>query len=767
MKNGWIISDNSLDKKDLLKNESIFNVANGYIGVRGNFEEKYPENFPTVRGTYINAFYEKVSIPYGEKAYAFPETMQKIVNITDAQDVNILISGEKFSLFEGTVKSFDRYLDMEKGFYRREIWWISPKGKELKIKITRLASLKYLELFAIHYEIERVNFHGEVIIESGINGDVRNFTDDNDPRVAAGHANILSINSVTAENEIIQVVSETQNSREVAAVTTRHKCGVNYEVSYEKHEKSVKAIFVIEPGKELINFTKYNVYTDSRRYENPKSRGIEMAEKISQIDFDKLLEEQQHYLEKFWSIADINIEGEDKLQEGLRYNLYQLLQSVGKDSISNIAAKGLSGEGYEGHYFWDTEIYILPFFTLCYPKIAKQLLKYRYTILDNARQRARELGHKKGAAYPWRTIMGEECSSYFPAGTAQYHINGDIAYSYIQYYLATGDMDFIKEFGAEVIFETARIWLQIGHFDKGKFKIDAVTGPDEYTAIINNNYYTNVVAKYNLKWASKLYYLLKEADIELLNKLCEKISLTEEEIEQFVKAYENMYLPYNEELKINAQDDSFLSKAVWDFQNTPKEKYPLLLNYHPLTIYRYQVLKQADTVLAHFLAEDESDYETIKNSYDYYEKITTHDSSLSCAVYSIMASKLGYLEKAYKYFTETATLDLDDTHGNTKDGIHTANMGGAWMAIVYGFAGLRIKEDYIYLNPRLPKKWDELKFKFIYKGASIQVDMKKGKVKIKVQCDNYINLKVINELYTLIGDKEIEVTGIKHIGETE
>jgi len=757
MKSEWIISDNSLNVEELLKNESIFNVSNGYIGIRGNFEENYPENYATIRGTYINAFYEEVPIQYGEKAYAFPENMQKIVNVTDAQNVNIIINGERFSLFEGTVKSLKRYLDMEAGCYVREIWWVSPQGLELKIKITRLASLKYLELFAINYEIQKVNFNEGIIIETEINGDVTNFTDESDPRLGTGHGNILSLKSMVAEKDIMQIVSETENSKKLVAVTTKHSCNVNYQVCLEKTDIKVKTIFKTEPGKEIINFTKYNVYTDSRRYKSLVSQGIDIVEKISREPFEEILDEQRDYLKEFWSLADINIEGDEKLQQGLRYNLFQLLQGVGKDAKSNITAKGLSGEGYEGHYFWDTEIYILPFFTLCYPELAKGLLKYRYTILDNARQRAREMGHKKGAAYPWRTIAGKECSSYFPAGTAQYHINGDIAYSYIQYYLATGDIDFIKEFGAEVVFETARIWIEIGHFHKGQFKIDAVTGPDEYTAIVNNNYYTNVMAKYNLKWASKLYYELMEKDTELLKAVCNKISLSEEEIEQFVCAYKNMCLPYDEELKINAQDDTFLSKAVWDFENTPKDKYPLLLNFHPLTIYRYQVLKQADTVLAHFLVEDDSDFETIKNSYDYYEKITTHDSSLSCAAYSIMASKIGYLEKAYEYFIETATLDLDNTHGNTKDGLHTANMGGTWMAIVYGFAGLRIKENYISLTPKLPKNWRLLEFKFLYKGARIEVHMEVDKTDITIQCDCAINLKVNNILYEIIESEKIEI----------
>jgi alpha,alpha-trehalose phosphorylase len=757
MKNAWIISDNSLNIEDLLKNESIFNVSNGYIGIRGNFEEGYHVNYPSIRGSYINAFYEEAPILYGEKAYAFPETTEKVVNVTDAQNVNIIINGEKFSLFHGTLKSLNRYLDMENGCYVRDIWWVSPKGLELKIKITRLASLKHLELFAINYEIEKVNFDEGIIIESEINGDVTNFTDENDPRVAAGHANILSVKSMAFENDTMQIVSVTQNSKKHVAVTTKHSVSVNYEVSHVEEDNKLKAIYKTEPGKKIINFTKYNVYTDSRRYENIEIKGIELVEKISCEPFKKLLEQQRGYLNEFWSQADINIEGDEKLEKGLRYNLYQLLQAVGKDDKSNIAAKGLSGEGYEGHYFWDTEIYILPFFTLCYPELAKGLLKYRYTILDSARQRAREMGHKKGAAYPWRTIAGKECSSYFPAGTAQYHINADIAYAYIQYYLATGDIDFIKDCGAEVVFETARIWIEIGHFHKGKFRIDAVTGPDEYTAIVNNNYYTNVMAKYNLKWASKLYYELLGSDPELLKNLCSKINLQVEEIESFVCAYKNMWLPYDEELKINAQDDTFLTKAVWDFENTPKQKYPLLLNYHPLTIYRYQVLKQADTVLAHFLVEDDSDTQTIKNSYDYYEKITTHDSSLSCAAYSIMASKIGYLEKAYEYFIDTATLDLDDTHGNTKDGIHTANMGGTWMAMVFGFAGLRIKEDYISLSPKLPEHWSELKFKFLYKGAHIQVDAKKDRTDVTIQCESPIKLKVNNIIYEIVKSEKIEI----------
>lgn len=757
MDSTWIISNNSLNDKDLLKNESIFNISNGYIGVRGNFEEGYKGNIPTIRGTYLNAFYENVPLSYGEKAYAYPETMQKIVNVTDSQGINLIIDGENFSLFTGTVLNYKRYLNMKDGCYIREVYWKSPKGKEVKIKIIRIASFQYPELFAIKYIIEKINFDGEIIIESKIDGNVKNYTDDKDIRVSSGNADLLKVISVNCSNDIMQVVSQTKNSKLKVAVSVKNKVYPDSSAEYIKNKNSVSALYKIAPGKKSIEFIKYSVYTDSRHCSNIEKSGYEILNNVYKLNFNEILDSQKDYLNKFWETADIEIEGSSSLQQAVRYSLYQLLQSTGKDGKSSIPAKGLSGEGYDGHYFWDSEIYILPLFTLCYPELARKLLIYRYSILDNARKRAIELGHKKGAAYAWRTINGDECSSYFPAGTAQYHINGDIAYSYIQYYLATGDFDFIKNYGAEVLFETARIWIQIGHFDKDLFKIDAVTGPDEYTALVNNNYYTNVIAKYNLKWAVKVYELLKEKDENLLYNLCKKISLEEDEIKQFKEACKKMYLPYNEELKINAQDDSFLSKAVWDFKGTPKNKYPLLLNFHPLTIYRYQVLKQPDTVLAHFLCEDEANIETIKNSYDYYEKITTHDSSLSFAVYSIMASKLNYYDKAYDYFMKTVRLDLDDINGNTKDGIHTANMGGTFMAIVFGFAGLRIKENYISLNPKLPSEWENLKFGFMYKGAHITVKMKKENTEINVKTSVPVNLMVKNKIYKIKESKVLVI----------
>jgi alpha,alpha-trehalose phosphorylase len=343
--------------------------------------------------------------------------------------------------------------------------------------------------------------------------------------------------------------------------------------------------------------------------------------------------------------------------------------------------------------------------------------------------------------------MGRECSGYFPAGTAQYHINGDIAWSVVSYYLATGDRAFIIDQGAELVFECARLWIDVGNYYQGTFRINEVTGPDEYTCLVNNNYYTNLSAQYNLRWAVKFYELLKAADA--LDGLCRKIGLDPGEIAAFSQAAESMYLPYDRELGINPQDDAFLSKKKWDLASIPRDHFPLLLHYHPLHLYRRQVCKQADTVLAHFIFEDAQSPDTINNSFHYYEEITTHDSSLSTCVFSIVASKLGFHDKAYRYFGNSAKLDLFNTHGNTKDGIHTANMGGTCLAILYGFAGLRIKEEGLSFAPALPLPWDAYRFKIFYQGSQIRVEVDKTELRFTLLSGKEQEIRVYGRDYRL------------------
>lgn len=725
----WKLTKSDVDNHNLLLDESLLSLGNGYLGVRGNFEEGYPETFSSIRGTYINAFHDETEITYGEKLYGYPVMQQKILNVIDSQSIEIYLDDEKFSVFEGELLHFERNLHMDKGFAERIVHWKSPTGKEAKLHFKRIVSFITRELFAQEVVVEAVQGIERVKIGSRIEGDVSNFVDLNDPRVASGHAKRLHVIEARREPEYNIIRDLTYVTElEVACISSSRIQAEDCRSSQTVGETGIEEIYECS-SKEPIRFTKYNIYTDSLRHGKELIEvALPLHEKVECQAFNELLAEQENYMAHFWKNSDVIIEGDTKLQEGIRFNLYQLLQSAGKDPYSNIAAKGLSGEGYEGHYFWDTEIFMFPVFLMTNPEIAKNLLLYRYSILDSARARAKVMGHEKGALFPWRTINGPESSAFFPAGTAQYHISADIAYSYIQYYLATKDEEFLKDYMAEMLFETARLWLDTGHFHNNQFKIDSVTGPDEYTCLVNNNYYTNKMAKHNLMWAAKVYGILEEKDPSHLKELAERLELSETEAEKWTEAGEKMYLPYHDELKIHAQDDSFLQKSRWDLEATPPDKFPLLLHFHPLTLYRYQVCKQADTVLAHFLLEDDVDEETIKNSFDYYEQITTHDSSLSYCIFSIMASKLGYHEKAYEYFQETARLDLDNTHGNTKDGLHMANMGGTWLAIVYGFAGVRVKENGLHLNPSLPDQWQSFNFHFQYLGRLINIRIEKDSV---------------------------------------
>lgn len=742
------ITETQIIKEQLIVNESLFTIGNGYIGIRGNFEEGYGD-LGTIRGSYINAFYDIVDISYPEKAYAFPEKVQRQLNAIDAQTLLIeLEEGEIVSALNDKITEYIRTLDLDEGVVTRSFIYHTKKQKTLKVTFKRMISFVKRELFITELVIEPITYFGKVKVRSTINGDVENYTEKDDPRVASGHSKHLKVVSTHVE-PCLSVVAKTQKSNLICTCSSELRNTLPVEevwVAKCAYELSVEESHQFEL-KEKTTLTKYVVYTDTLRHEAPQEEGLQLLEAYKAFSFEGLRAEQATNLELFWKDAFIEIKGDKTLQEGLRFNVFHLLQSVGKDRYSNIAAKGLTGEGYEGHYFWDTEIFILPVFILTHPEIAKNLLMYRYNILEHAKERAREMGHKAGALFPWRTISGTECSSYFPAGTAQYHISGDIAYAFISYYLATGDLEFMLSYGAEVLFETSRLWIEVGHEINGQFNIDCVTGPDEYTAIVNNNFYTNTIAKYNLYWAHKIYIeLIVNYPQKVTNQLLERLDLSVKEIQNFKEISNMMYLPYDQLRDLNPQDDSFLSKKVWDFEGTKANQYPLLLNFHPLTIYRHQVLKQADAVLSHFLLEDYASESTIKNSYDYYEKLTTHDSSLAYCISSIMACKLGYKQKAYEYFMETARLDLDNTHNNTKDGLHMANMGGSFMGIIYGFGGLRIKEEGISFRPMLTDEWEGYSFKVKYQGRVIQLEVDKKSVRVQVE-GAPLEIRIYDQIY--------------------
>ncbi|MFR6396252.1 MAG: glycoside hydrolase family 65 protein [Eubacterium ventriosum] len=486
---------------------------------------------------------------------------------------------------------------------------------------------------------------------------------------------------------------------------------------------------------------------------------LKKAMDLGYYEMEKL---QKKHMDEFWSKADIKVEGDEALQQGIRFNLFHIMQSAGRDGRTGMGAKGLSGEGYEGHYFWDTEMYVLPVFIYTESELAKQLLNYRYDTLNQARDRAKILGHEKGALYPWRTINGEEASTYFPLGTAQYHVNADIAYAFKLYLDITGDDKFLVDEAAEVLVETARVWADVGCFAEckdNKYCICAVTGPDEYNAIVDNNFYTNLMARENIRDAKWALEKMKEIDKDAYDALVKKIDFKEEEIDYWDRIIENMYFPYDEKMQIYPQDDGFLMRKPWDESKIPEEKRHLLYeNYHPLFVYRQKMAKQADAILGMLLHSNYFTNEELKRNYDFYQTVTLHHSSLSTCIFGILASQIGYDDEAYKYFSQSARMDLDDIHNNFYAGIHAANMAGTWQGIVFGFAGVRSNAGYLQINPKLPGQWKSYEFRLQYKGSGLNIKVTDKKVEYTLLNDCELSYESLGEKIVLSkeGDKYVQ-----------
>ena len=748
------LTDLNLDNYNLLLNETLFHNANGYIGVRSVFEEGYPEGYLCIRGQYINGFYDFSQTKQAESLYGLVEEKQTMLNVADTQSIRLFLGDEEFSMFRGTVLFSRRWLDMDRGLTGREVKWRSPEGREILLTVVRMAHFTQLPLFTIDYTVEPLNFEGEIVIESDHNGHVCNYGD-SDPRTAGACTEHLRPVNCEITKGTSYITSETFHSGLRVCSVVKNVMRREHERHFTIDDNNAICTLVTEAGRgEKVRLLKYCMFCDDIRYPDCKGQAVEELQKALASTPEDLYQRQEAYLSEFWENCRVRIESDSVLDRALHYNMYQLIQSAGKDRFCSVAPKGLSGDGYEGHYFWDAEMYVQPFFNITNPDITKTLIEYRYATLDMARENAKNLGHEKGALYPWRTITGKECSGYFPAGSAQYHINGDIAYAVIAYYLVTGDLPFIEEMGAEIIFETARLWMDAGTFHNGRFHINDVTGPDEYTCIVNNNYYTNVLAQYHLNWASKLYSLMEASG--RIGHLEAKIGITKEEVEDFTRAAAAMYLPYDDELGINPQDDSFLQKKKLDIGAIPENRFPLFLHYHPLYLYRHQVCKQPDTVMSHFILEDAQSEETVRNSFNYYEPITTHDSSLSLSIFSIMSARLGMVGKALSHLKNSARLDLSDLNQDTYCGIHTANMGGSYMAVVYGMGGFRLKESGISFAPVLPAEWTAYSFVVSYRGSRIVVKVTEGVCAFLLEKGDAVRLSVYGKEYLLEERLDVE-----------
>lgn len=727
----WQIIENEFQLRNVPSRETVFALANGYMGVRGSFEERRCVYNP---GTYINGFYDTEPIIYGEKAYGLARNKQQMLNVTEGTHIELWVDDDPLDLSTGTVNSYCRWLDLHSGLLTRRLKWTSPSGIPLELETLRVVSFLRPHLALLDWRCRLLGTSAYITLVSGADTFETQKDGAHDPRVnETTSSSSLLLRRKHIEESSGYLRYQTKNTENALVFAMRNDFYTNayYTCRPKSMDSRLRHRYYIKPRKDTeIRLTKHLCFYHGYDAEPARLNALAEVEihRARTSGLPAIVEEQKMYLDEFWTSSDIQIDGDPWLQQSLRFNLFHVLQSTGRDGRTNIGAKGLTGEGYEGHYFWDTEIYALPFYTYTTPLIARRLLLYRYNTLPKARERAAEL-HHPGALYPWRTINGEEASAYYPAGTAQYHLNADILYALRQYVRASGDEVFLRHYGAEMLFETARFYYDLGVFVEGRgFCINMVTGPNEYTALINNNVFTNMMVQDHLTWASEVArWLEKECGADFL-RLCATIGLTLDEVERWERAAREMYIPYDHERDLYPQDDSFFSKEVWDFHNTPPERYPLLLHYHPLNIYRCQVCKQPDVVLALFLQGWRFDHEERRRNFDYYDALNTGDSSLSSCIQSIVAAELGYVERAYEYFMKTARMDLDDINGNVRDGIHFANMAGCWLSLVYGFGGMRDWHGELRFSPRLPKKWTRVGFRVRLRDTLLQVQVRRDGV---------------------------------------
>ncbi|TNB46250.1 beta-phosphoglucomutase [Martelella lutilitoris] len=726
----WRLVETSWDPTCNLLRETLFALGNGHIGLRGSHDEAWAgKAADSMEGTYVNGFYDTETICYPENAYGFARVNEFMLNIPNAKGAEISINGEWFNLADGEIEAYQRSLDFRAGVLVRKVVWKAPSGKRVRILSQRLVSFSRRAVFAQRISVTPLDRDVLLSFNLTIDSNVRGAEESFDPRLgSAAAAKALSTIETSVSPGRLMLTARTRNSDLLLRIESLASLsgGVGVENAAREDNGVLAQHFrVAARAGETVTVDRTTAILTTR--DVPADRLAAACEtalgQARATGFDGLVREQRASLAGFWKAADIEIEGADALSQGLHFSLFHLFQSAGRDGYTNIAAKGLTGEGYEGHSFWDTEIYILPVFTRTFPKLARALLCHRISYLDSARARARDLGHARGALYPWRTIAGEECSSYFPAGTAQYHINADIAFAFKQYIAATGDVSLLLAGAAEVVFETARIWSDLAHEVEGRYHIDEVTGPDEYSALVNNNLYTNVMAATHLAFAVEIAERLQREEPAFYAALSKEVGLSAAELSRWTDVAARIALPYDAARGIHAQDDAFLSRKVWDFDNTPPENYPLLLHYHPLVIYRHQVCKQADVLLALFLRGELFSRAEKWRDFNYYEAITTHDSSLSSCIHSIIASEVGKHDLAYAFFMETARMDIDNTHDNTFHGVHTASMGGSWMCVAHGFAGLRVVNGDLHFTPHLPGSWSTYRFRLVDHGQTLQVSV--------------------------------------------
>ncbi|MEV0566400.1 glycoside hydrolase family 65 protein [Dactylosporangium sp. NPDC050588] len=744
----WAVRETELDLDDLGQTESLFALSNGHVGLRGNLDEGEPFGLP---GTYLNSFYEERPLPYAEAGYGFPEEGQSILNVTNGKVFRLLVDDEPFDVRYGNLLSHERVLDLRAGTLRRDVDWMSPAQQRVKVSTTRLVSLEQRSIAAFLYEVEPVDGPARVIVQSELVANEDIPQPSKDPRVAAALGHALEPEEHSANELNGQLLHRTKASWLRLGAEMDHEVDAPVPVRShtEAREDWARTTFACElqPGQRL-RIVKYLAYgwssQRSRQAIRDQVHGAIAGARLG--GWDGLVAAQRRFLDGFWAQADVEVEGDAEIQQAVRFALFHLMQAGARAEARPIAAKGLTGHGYDGHVFWDTESFVLPVLTYTHPQAARDGLRWRHDTLQLARDRAAQLG-LSGAAFPWRTIRGQECSAYWPAGTAGFHVNADIAAAVVRYVQATGDTAFEADCGLELLVETARLWRSLGHHDRhGVFHIDGVTGPDEYSAIADDNIYTNLMAQQNLVAAA--------GAAERHPDEARAVGVDDEEIASWRDAAARIHLPYSSELRVHEQSTGFTRHQEWDFEHTPDDHYPLLLHYPYFDLYRRQVVKQADLVLAMHWRGDAFTAEEKARNFAYYDERTVRDSSLSACTQAVMAAEVGHTELAYDYLGEAAFVDLYNLQHNSGDGLHMASLAGTWLALVAGFGGMRDHGGELSFMPRLPDRLDRLSFAITCHGGILRVTVDHEEATYQLDSGE-MTLRHHGEQFTVAADKPV------------
>ncbi len=748
----WTVRESGLDLAALGHTESVFALANGHIGLRGNLDEGDPHSLP---GSYLNSFFELRPLPYPEGGYGYPESGQTIINVTNGKLIRLLVDDEPLDVRYGELRSHERTLDLRAGTLSRRLEWVSPAGKAVRVASQRLVSLVQRAVVAINYDVEPVDDPVLLVLQSELFANEQLPPTGDDPRVAAGLSEPLVAEQSRCNDTGATLLHSTRHSGLRMAAAMDHEVTgpsrTEFHSSATEHVARTTVICRLEPGQRL-RVVKYLAYgwSSQRSFPalNDQVRAALAAARYT--GWNGLTTEQRRYLDDFWAAADVEVEGSAQLQQAVRFASFHVLQAGARAEKRGIAAKGLTGPGYDGHTFWDTETFVLPMLSHTVPDAAADVLRWRQQILPLALERAAQLG-LAGAAFPWRTIRGQECSGYWPAGTAAFHVNADIADAAIRHVTATGDVEFERDVALELLVQTARLWRSLGHHDlEGRFRIDGVTGPDEYSAIADNNVYTNLMAQRNLRVAADAVARHPEQAAAL--------GVDAEEAASWRDAAAEMVVPYDEKLGVHPQAEGFTEHAAWDFAGTTPDQYPLLLHFPYFDLYRKQVVKQADLVLAMQLCPEAFTAEQKARNFAYYERITVRDSSLSAATQAVLAAETGHLDLAYDYLYETALVDLADLANNTSHGLHIAALAGAWSVLVAGFGGLRHLDDGgLAFAPRLPEALTRITFRLRWRGQRLRVQIAPGQAEYRLLEGDELALSHYGRLITVTADSPLVV----------